>query len=73
MSIRVYENFFRYFYNFIESLKLLQSEKLKIISREFPAIQSLGHYAFNAGGTGLIPGQGAGIPHASWPKNQNIK
>ena len=27
----------------------------------------------NAGGTGLIPGRGAKIPHASQPKNQNIK
>ena len=27
----------------------------------------------NAGSTGLIPGQGASIPHASSPKNQNIK
>ena len=27
----------------------------------------------NAGGVGLIPGQGAKIPHALWPKNQNIK
>ena len=27
----------------------------------------------NAGDVGLIPGQGAKIPHASWPKNQNIK
>ena len=27
----------------------------------------------NAGGAGSIPGQGAKIPHASWPKNQNIK
>ena len=26
----------------------------------------------NAGGVGLIPGQGVKIPHASWPKNQNI-
>ena len=25
------------------------------------------------GGTGLIPGRGAKIPHASLPKNQNIK
>ena len=24
-------------------------------------------------GVGLIPGWGAKIPHASWPKNQNIK
>ena len=27
----------------------------------------------NAGGVGLIPGQGAKIPHASWPKEQNMK
>ena len=27
----------------------------------------------NAGGAGSIPGQEAEIPHASWPKNQNIK
>ena len=27
----------------------------------------------NAGGAGLIPGRGAKIPHALWPKNQNIK
>ena len=27
----------------------------------------------NAEGVGSIPGQGAKIPHASWPKNQNIK
>ena len=27
----------------------------------------------NAGGAGLIPGQGAKIPHTSGPKNQNIK
>ena len=27
----------------------------------------------NAGDTGLIPGRGAKIPHALWPRNQNIK
>ena len=27
----------------------------------------------NAGGAGSIPGRGAKIPHALWPKNQNIK
>ena len=27
----------------------------------------------NAGDTGSIPGQRAKTPHASWPKNQNIK
>ena len=27
----------------------------------------------NAGGAELIPDQGTKIPHALWPKNQNIK
>ena len=27
----------------------------------------------NAGGVGLIPGQGAKISHALWPKKQNVK
>ena len=27
----------------------------------------------SAAGAGLIPGQGAKIPHASWPENQNIE
>ena len=27
----------------------------------------------NAGGTGSIPGWGSKIPHAWWPKRQNIK
>ena len=27
----------------------------------------------NAGGTGLIPGRGAKIPHASGPKKQNTE
>ena len=28
---------------------------------------------FSAGGVGSIPGWGAGIPHATQPKSQNIK
>ena len=28
---------------------------------------------FHTGSTGLIPGRGAKIPHASWPENQNIE
>ena len=28
---------------------------------------------FNAGCVDFIPGQGAKIPHALWPGNQNIK
>ena len=37
------------------------------------AVQWLRHLASTAGGEGSIPGRGAKIPHASWPKNQNIK
>ena len=29
-------------------------------------------FPFKAGSVGLIPGQGAKIPHACWPKNQNV-
>ena len=29
--------------------------------------------ASNAGGAGSIPGRGAKIPHALWPKHQNLK
>ena len=27
----------------------------------------------NARGDGLIPGRGSEVPHASWPKSQNVK
>ena len=37
------------------------------------AVQWLRLHTSNAGGAGSIPGQGAKIPHASRPKNQNIK
>ena len=33
----------------------------------------VGTLSSNAGGVDLTPGQGAKIPHARWPKNQNIK
>ena len=36
------------------------------------AVQRL-RLPFKAEGVGLIPGQGAEIPDALWPKNQNIK
>ena len=45
---------------------------LKII-RDFlgsPVVKTL---PSNAGGVGSIPGWGAKVPHASGPKNQNIK
>ena len=35
-----------------------------------PEVETL---PFNARGVGSSPGWGARIPHASWPKSQNIK
>ena len=39
---------------------------------DFPGSPVVKTSPSNAGGAGLNPGQGAKIPHASWPKNQNI-
>ena len=41
--------------------------------RDFPGGPVVKTSPSDAGGEGLIPGRGAEIPHASWPKNQNIK
>ena len=41
--------------------------------RDFPGGPVVKTLPSNAGTTGLIPGQGAKIPHASRPRNQNIK
>ena len=40
---------------------------------DFPGSPVVKTSPSNAGGVGSIPGQGAKIPHALWPKNQNIK
>ena len=42
-------------------------------SRGFPGGPVVKTSPSNAGGMGSIPGWGPKIPHASWPKNQNIK
>ena len=46
---------------------------LKHEAEDFPGGPVVKTSPSNAGDTGSIPGQGAKIPHASWPKNQNIK
>ena len=43
------------------------------MARDFPGGPVFKTLPSNAGGAGSIPGQGAKIPHASWPKHQNIK
>ena len=40
---------------------------------DFPGSPVVKTSPSNAGGAGSIPGQGAKIPHASWPKNQKHK
>ena len=42
-------------------------------SWDFPGGPGVKTPPSNAGGVGSISGQGAEIPHVSWPKNQNIK
>ena len=44
-----------------------------MLDGDFPGGQVVKTSPSNAGRAGSIPGQGAKIPHASRPKNQNIK
>ena len=46
---------------------------LKDKLRDFPGGPVVKALPSNVGSVGLIPGQGAKIPPASGPKNQNIK
>ena len=46
---------------------------LKFLTRDFPGGPVVKTSPSNAGGAGSIRGWGAKIPHASGPKNQNIK
>ena len=41
--------------------------------RDFPGSPVVKTSSFNIGGAGLIPGQAAKTPHASWPKDQAMK
>ena len=47
--------------------------EIKIVSRDFPGSPVVKTFPTSAGCVGWISSQGAKIPHASWPKNQNIK
>ena len=44
-----------------------------ITFRDFPGGPLVKTLPYNAGGVGLISGQGAKLLHTLWPKNQNIK
>ena len=44
-----------------------------VATGDFPGGSVVGTSPSNTEGGGLVPSPGAGIPHAWWPKNQNIK
>ena len=50
-----------------------RGKSLKKKSRDFPGGPVVETLPSNEGGLGSIPGQGAKIPQASGPKNQNVK
>ena len=51
----------------------LQKEFLKIFLQGLPGSPVIKALPSNAKDAGSIPGQGVKIPHALWPKNQNIQ
>ena len=55
------------------TLKKKRKKERKIVLWDFPGSPVVKTLPSNARGADLIPGWGAKIPHALWPKNQNIK
>ena len=53
--------------------KIIHITRIEIPNRDFWGGAVVKTLPSNADGVGSIPGQGAKIPHASWPRNQNIK
>ena len=53
--------------------KGLTGNSQNLTVRDFPGGPLVDTSSSHARGAGLIPGQGAKIPHALWPKHQNIK
>ena len=51
----------------------LKMKKIKKERRAFPGSPGIKTLPSNPGTVGLIPGQGAKIPHASWPKKTEHK
>ena len=67
------KSFFKLSLYGIAQVSLSNNIILKIKKRDFPGGQVVKTEPSNAGGESSVPGQGAGIPHASQPKHQNIK
>ena len=53
--------------------KIIHITGIEIPCRDFSGSPVVKTLPSNAGGVGSTPGQGAEIPHASWPRNQNVK
>ena len=53
--------------------KGLTGNSQNLTVRDFPGGPLVDTSSSHARGAGLIPGQGAKIPHALWPKNQKTK
>ena len=53
--------------------ELVQISNKKTEAKGFPGGPVVKTMPSNAEGAGSIPGLGSGIPHASQPKNQNMK
>ena len=58
--------------DFKQGRDMIQFMFLKSKSRDFPGGPVIKTSPSSTGGVGSIPGWGVKIPHASWPKNQNI-
>ena len=60
-------------YSWLPTSDTVDSSVYNIVSGDFPGGPVVETSSSNAGGVGLIPGQGAKIPHVLQSKNRNIK
>ena len=60
-------------YEFFTRMKGTLKWLREMVEGDFPGGPVVKTLSSNAGGIGSIPGQGAKITHASWPKDQDIK
>ena len=60
-------------YEFFTRMKGTLKWLREMVEGDFPGGPVVKTLSSNAGGIGSIPGQGAKVTHASWPKDQDIK
>ena len=54
-------------------VRIIPKSAYEVLMWDFPGGSVVKSSPSSAGGVGSVPGQGTKIPHASWPKNQDIK